>query len=310
MLNKTRIIITSFILVILIGIIVFLLSNKVEKIIQKDSVLTEDISQDFESFHGFDYNTDLQTIVLLGIDNNQTVMEHTNGYSGQSDAIFVYVMNVKNDTGKLLQISRDTMVDLDVYDINGEYFSQKKGQIAMQYAYGDGKEESCILASERISELLNHIPIQAYISFDMGGISEVSKSFGGIDIVLEDDNFDINSNFKKGSKVHLEGEELEAFLRSRDVKISGSNDKRMLHHRQIIKSMMNKNIDNKEAVLKTAKPYMVTNLSFSEIEHIMSSQMDEAVIQIPGEVVEGDKHDEFYVDQKSLDKLILDLFYQ
>ena len=308
--KKQKIIISVFIFIVLGIVFGFIYANRTEDIRQSQSIIAGAETDDFEEFRGKNYNTDLQTVVFLGIDNNQEVEERSYGYAGQSDAIFVYVMNTKTNQARLLQLSRDTMVDLDLYDINGEFYTSSKGQLALQYAYGDGREQSCIITSEKISQILNNIPIQAYVSFDMGGISQVSEAFGGIDLVLDEDFTDIDSSFVKGEKVHLEGDILETFIRRRDLDATGSNEARMNHHREILEAFLKKDIDNPSKVLEAANPYMVSNLKLSEIEHLLDSNIDEDVIVVPGKMVSGQKHDEFYMDEEELEKIILDLFYQ
>lgn len=53
-------------------------------------------------------------------------------------------MNRETKEGKIIQISRDTVVDLDIYDTNNELLMTTEGQIALQYAFGDGKNRAAV----------------------------------------------------------------------------------------------------------------------------------------------------------------------
>ena len=70
----------------------------------------------------------------------------------------------------MLQVSRDSMTDVDIYDANGNYYTSVRAQIATQYAYGDGKQSSCLAMEKTVSELLYDLPIAGYVSLDIAGI--------------------------------------------------------------------------------------------------------------------------------------------
>lgn len=55
---------------------------------------------------------------------------------GQADCIMLLCMNTEDMTGTLLNISRDSMTDIDIYDISGDFVATEKQQLALQYAYG------------------------------------------------------------------------------------------------------------------------------------------------------------------------------
>ncbi|MFQ7526641.1 MAG: hypothetical protein ACLRMN_02680 [Mediterraneibacter gnavus] len=49
------------------------------------------------------------------------------------------VLDTEEKKTTLLEISRDTMADVKIYGLEGDYLSTETAQIATQYAYGDGE---------------------------------------------------------------------------------------------------------------------------------------------------------------------------
>ena len=86
-------------------------------------------------------NTDIKTILFMGVDKDEKAdLGNNPGENGQSDSLNLLVINKVEKTAQILQISRDSMIDIDIYDVTGNKLMTEDGQIALQYAYGDGEE--------------------------------------------------------------------------------------------------------------------------------------------------------------------------
>ena len=140
---------------------------------EKEEVSAEPESTDGSSYITYNgkkykYNSDLRTMLFMGVDKNEvvTVKENT-GRSGQSDCLVLLVLDTDKKTTTLLEISRDSMADVKIYGIDGDYMATETAQIATQYAYGDGEKRSCQLTREAVSNLLYDIPIHDYLSLNM-----------------------------------------------------------------------------------------------------------------------------------------------
>ena len=127
---------------------------------EKEEVSAEPESTDGSSYITYNgkkykYNSDLRTMLFMGVDKNEvvTVKENT-GRSGQSDCLVLLVLDTDKKTTTLLEISRDSMADVKIYGIDGDYMATETAQIATQYAYGDGEKRSCQLTREAVSNLL------------------------------------------------------------------------------------------------------------------------------------------------------------
>ena len=133
----------------------------------------------------YQYNQNLMNVLFLGIDRTQDLsQEDMPGDAGQSDCILVLSMDKQKKTARLLQVSRDTMTDIDTYDVSGNYVSTIQGQLALQYAYGTGGKSSCWAAKKTVSRLLYDLPIDAYFSMNLDGISAVNEAVGGVTLKL------------------------------------------------------------------------------------------------------------------------------
>lgn len=87
-------------------------------------------------------NPDIKTVLFMGVDKEEKAdLGNNPGENGQSDSLNLLVLNKEEKTAQIIQISRDSMVGIDIYDVTGNRLMTENGQIALQYAYGDGAEE-------------------------------------------------------------------------------------------------------------------------------------------------------------------------
>lgn len=266
----------------------------------------------------YEYNANLRTLLFLGVDKDEEVtVKETTGRSGQSDCIILLVLDTEEKTTTLLEISRDTMADVKIYGLEGDYLSTETAQIATQYAYGDGEMRSCQLSREAVSTLLYDIPINDYLSLNMAGIAPITDQIGGVEITIPEDYTAIDPAFVQGSTIVLNGELSEKYIRSRDTDVLGSNNQRMERQTQFIQALLAKvqaSEDNGNSMMQqfwsAGRSYITTDLSMDMMEKLSSYSMDPEILTVPGEVRAGEEHDEFYVDDEALQKMIIEIFYK
>lgn len=309
-------------LILLLAIILGILLSQGEKEEDADSVIEQEEEAGFEAItykgERYKYNTDLKTILFMGVDKIEEVQEQEYaGRGGQSDVLMLFVLDTKKQQTRILQISRDSMVQVDVYNMDGEYLTSDTMQIATQYAYGDGAKKSCLLTKETVSELLYGIPIQSYISLNIEGIGAISEAMGGIRITVPEDYKWIDPTFEKGSEVVLKGALAEAYVRRRDLNVTGSNNNRMERQNQVVEAaavqLPQRAKEDPNLYMKmfsSAEQYMVTDLSTGELEKLSTYESGLEIEKVPGEVKAGDLHDEFYVNDEELYDLLIKLFYK
>ena len=126
-----------------------------------------------------------------------------------------------------LEISRDTMTEVDTYDTKGNYLSSGVMQINMQYSFGESPRRSAYLTKNTVSELLGGVYIAGAMALDMSGIEPIVDALGGIDVEMEEDCTCIDARYTLGANIHMNGDEAGYFIRWRDKSEVGSNDDRM-----------------------------------------------------------------------------------
>ena len=265
-------------------------------------------------------NTDIKTILFMGVDKDEKAdLGNNPGENGQSDSLNLLVINKVEKTAQILQISRDSMIGIDIYDVTGNKLMTEDGQIALQYAYGDGKEESCELMKTAVSNLLHGLPIQGYYSMNISGISEVGKLVGDVEIVVPDDSLEEHDPyFKEGATVIINGDNAEEFLRYRDTGKSQSALVRQQRQKTYLKALIPKLQEKMQtnssfvgSLLDDIQPYTVTNMGNDVFAKLLNAAGNSTLETqtVPGEGVEGKYYDEYHVNEDELYGLILSMFY-
>lgn len=281
----------------------------------------EEEPEDYITYQGikYEYNKNLKNILFLGIDKTEDVsLENQSGWGGQSDTILVFVMDTEKKTTKILEISRDTMTDIDVYDVNGQYFSTTQAQIGLQYAYGRGGKKSCQFAKQAVEHFLYNVKMDSYISMNVEGIAAITDAVGGVTLTVPEDYTNIDKSFKEGAVITLDGKMAEKYVRSRELDVTGSNNQRMDRQNQFMKAFIaqlkqtgQKDANTVGALMTSAQDYMITDMDAETLKTLAQYDLDmEAALKVPGEVREGEYHDEFHVDNEKMHELILELFYK
>lgn len=281
------------------------------------------------TYNGKNYvrNEDVISILCMGIDredleNGDSVV----GANGQADSIFVVALDSTNGTVKIVNISRDTMTDVDLYNVDNEYVKTNKMQLCLAYAYGDGKESSCENVKKSVSRLLYGMPIDAYAAIDLPAIGVLNDAVGGVEVEVLEDLTISDRSLYPGNVVLLKGKQAEIYVRSRkvegaDAPIDSNND-RMARQKQYLIGFIQKALAaTKEdltvplALYQAAAGYMVTDIGASEVTYLASLVLQsgfyaEDMVNIPGEVTLVDGHAQYHVDEKALYETILDVFYK
>ena len=266
----------------------------------------------------YEYNSNLENYLFLGVDTKEeVVLQDTPGTAGQADCIMILSMDKETREGRILQISRDSMTDVDLYDANGNYYTTINAQIATQYAYGNGKDTSCWAMKKTVSELLYGLPLDGYISLNIEGIRDMNDAVGGVTITIPEDYTFIDPAFVEGSQITLTGEQAERYVRYRDINQQGSNNGRMKRQVQYIPALIaevkekaGKSGGYYETYQSVLAPYLVTDLNANQINRLTEYSLSGEVFYVPGEIEASGEHEEFLVDEEKLKEIILKMFYK
>lgn len=318
------VIVVLLILVVAVGIGGYIaLSQNKKAVTSSKSDFTSTESEDDSNtitYNGEKYikNSNIQTVLFLGIDKSEkAILSTAAGSNGQADCIILMVMDKSTKETTLLQISRETMVDIDVYGADGDYYNTEKAQLALQYAYGDGDTKSIWLMKKAVSTLLGGIPIDSALALNMNGIASITDALGGVEITIPEDYTVIDPAYTAGASVTLNGSQAERYVRYRDTAVSGSNTDRMKSQNQFIpalvaqaKTAISSNSTMYDQLMAAAKPYMISDLGGEELRALASYEVNAEPVAVPGEVVAGEQHDEFYVNSDEFQSIIVKMFYK
>lgn len=270
------------------------------------------------------YNEDIMTILCMGIDTKEEMAaEHGNmGSGGQADAIFLLVLDNKNKKISVIGIPRDTMTDIEIYDVFGKYSSTAIEHLALQYAYGDGGTLSCELMQKAVSNLMYQLPIHGYVSINLDAIATLNDQVGGVTVEITDEYAAMEYiSRKEGETVTLWGDEAVLYVQARDVDRDFSAYMRLARQKQYLMAFMNKAMNAVKADLSLAldmynsvSEHMVTNIGAGEIAYLAPEAVgctfdSDSFYILEGENRRGEIYDEYHVDDDKLHDLILEVFY-
>lgn len=297
------------------------------KMVSKEEIISQETEEGIVYFEGekYRYNENILTFLFMGIDSEESFEESEQmGKAGQSDCIFLAVMDTKNKMLKFIGISRDTITDITIYDENGEYVRTVPEHLAIQYAYGDGSKKSCDLMVNAVSNLMYGLPIHGYCAINLDGIAVLNDTVGGVEIFVKEDIDDKKGvRLKKGDTLTLKGQQAMAYVRYRG-KDFASNNRRIERQKQYLKAFADtliiqtkKDITVPKKVIQNMKDYMITDISLDQITYLASELLNysidlDNIRSVKGEVIqpEDSRYEQFHVDYDTLYEMILEIFYE
>lgn len=274
----------------------------------------------------YQYRDNLTNILCLGIDSRDGIAkEKTPGKGGQADCVILAVLDDEAKTIQLINISRDSMVPVHVYATDGSYVEDRTEQLALQYAYGNGRDWSCQLMEQAVSDLFYGLPIHGYCALSMNSIADLNDAVGGVTVTIPEELAKMQPKlFTAGTTVTLKGDLAYHFVHDRDYKSAdiASNNKRIARQKTYavafvnqMKQGMKEDLSLPVKLYSTAEKQMVTSISLDQAVYLCTEYMNSSfdtdnIYTIDGEVTMGEEYAEFNVDDDALYQLILDVFYE
>lgn len=318
---------TLLLVIVLIAVVVFALKGK-ESGGNDDSQSGGDTSANVEKWQEgvikhngkyYKYNNKIKNYLILGIDKDAYVEVTDSSGGGQSDAMFLLVVNDADKTMSIVSINRNTMTDVDVYGDSGVVLHTTEAQICTQHGFGDGKHLSCKRAADAVSRLFYNLPISGYLSMQMGAIPIMNDAIGGVELeVLQDVEYGSKGvNLKAGETVKLTGDEAYAYLRARELDEFDSATDRLKRQEQYISCF----VEQMEAytsgsktkaldIYESISDYIVTNIDIAGmVLELEDYEYSEQKYSVPGETHMGEVFEEYHVDDDALYDMIIELFY-
>ncbi len=291
--------------------------------ISTPSHLVDGVDGDLVIYQGktYQYNHNITAILVMGVDKQNIQTDGQYGENGQADSLFLMAMDTQSGAVHMVPISREAMVDVNLYAMDGSYSGVEKTQLCLAYAYAASGEEGCRNVTRSVSRLLYGVPIEKYVAIDLAGLSTLTDVIGGVPVTTLED-LELNGTLvKKGQTLTLNGKQAINYIQERDQDTE-ANVRRMARQKQFLTSFMDQagqllqeNMSRLPGLYNTAKPYIVSNVTLSELTYLATNTLPggnwrrPSYHTITGQSVLGEKHVEFHADSASVYEAVLATFY-
>lgn len=300
---------------------------------KKKAAPTEMVTIDGKTY-GKDPNT--ISILMLGVDwdGSDEVKDAT---GKRSDMIMLCTVDLDANKISFDSFPRDTRTTVHAVDKKTGEIQDKTYLTKLNHAYAlgalssdeAGAENTMLAMQDLVSceEQLN-IPIDYYVSIDLGHLSDLAGALGGVEVTLDQDYPDLGD---KGETINLEGDNVRLYLQNRKQMEDGEMDRQ--RHEQNFMMALAKKIKDIGAVNAATKlfPQMAgkviqTNLnidqivamagaldqigSIDDIEMTTFEEKDDSWENFSDPLVSGAKLDYFIMDQDELLQKMLMRYYE
>ncbi len=264
-------------------------------------------------------NENIETVLLLGLD--KLVGDGNESYNNDKHADFLMLLVLDHEARscRIIHLNRDAMVEMNILGVAGDKVGTVTKQLALAHTYGNGREVSCRNTANAVSKMLMGVEIDHYLSVTMEAVSAYNDLLGGVTLEVLDDFTGIDDSLVKGKTVSLTGEQALVYVRSRYGLDDPTNNNRMKRQRQYLEALYNKTcqaIDGDPAFISqaalTVADYLVYDCSGNKLETLvrrLSEYEMAAPLDIDGKTLTGEKFLEFYPDEESIKKVVVESFY-
>lgn len=277
----------------------------------------------------YTYNSNIINLLVLGIDDLDVVKEKEGlYYGGQSDAIYMLSLDTESKKFWLVQVPRDAVAIVDVYDENDNITMSYEAQITVQHGFGNGMEESNYRSAKAISRMFYGLPIHSVTSANMGGVIAVNDAIGGVTVqslytfTTYGNDYGTNETFIEGETYTLMGTSAYNYIHFRDITRMNTSSERLARQKQYLNNFFNsawstiahnptKIID----IYNTAMNYIITDLSTTEMVTLVSEAAGcsfDGIYTLEGKVRDGQQVGEsehFDLDQDKLKEYLITNYY-
>ena len=233
--------------------------QKVETVQLRDKELTDD-----SSF----------SVLLLGIDNGAYGRDTE---VGRSDTMLLVTVNPKQKKTTMISIPRDSYTEIIGYGTFDK----------INHAYAFGKEKFSI---NSVQNMLN-IPIDYYVTVDMGGLMGLVDAVGGLEITPALTFTYEEESFTEGVTRHVDGEAALRYARMRYDDPEGDTG-RQKRQQYVIQKLVEKllslgSVTKYEEILKTLENSVRTNFTVEKLFQIAQTHK-EALQHFESDTINGD----------------------
>lgn len=295
--------------------------HKEDTHISTDVVEIEDETTITYNGKKYTLNENIASILVMGIDRDGVDENFGSGNNGQADVVFLATIDTETKKACIIPISRETMVDVNLYTADGKYAGVNREQLCLAYAYGNTTEQSSKNVLTSVRRLLYNINISSYITIEMEGVEKLTDLVGGVELTCLEDILYPKFNPQKGQKLTLNGEDAHLYIAYRGDDVE-ANARRMARQKQFLSELINEtgnevlgDFSELTNLYTTLSPYFNTNVSFAQTaylaRHCLTMNFGDSIEYktIEGTLSQGENWIEFEVDEESLLQTVIDVFY-
>lgn len=326
--NNTQKLFRNFIIIIVVILLIitgFIVVNIIEKRKQEQEIIQSEIDTDAlnQYYYNGNYyvqNSDIQTILCVGLDSYNNEISDSYRNNELADCIVLLVLDKTNKTVLPIQINRDTMCNYHVLGIGGKITNDSFGQIALSHSYGSGDITSLVNVKDAVSNLLCNIRIDNYISVTMNAVAKINDKAGGVKVYVEDDFSSIDPSLVQGEEVLLLGDHALNFVRARQGLDDSSNINRLNRQRIYLRALYDVcaekvNVDEGfvRDCLESISDYLIANTNIYGLSDMGNTLLEYDLldaVQLKGEAKKGEEYMEFYPDESILEEFCINNFYK
>jgi len=267
---------------------------------------------------------DVETVLVLGLDRSEQEGISVTGSYAQSDVILLLKIDRTNETYQAFQINRDTMAEIQDFDDygrpNGTYIAQLALAFAHAQAYTQNDRTAGMAAVDAVSKLMYGVEIDHYITLTMDGLMALNDLAGGVTVEIKDDFSAVDPTLVQGETVTLLGEHALSYVRSRGRVGEGTNLERMERQREYLAALQEKlsvlaaeDAGFISASLLEVNEHMGSDCTVQQLSELAETLRDfrmEGYMALEGEAVETEVYVEFYPDERALQRLVIEEFYE
>ncbi len=268
----------------------------------------------------YEYNENVVSALVLGVDKESIKDDLGYGENGQADSLFVAAIDTATGAVRVIPLSRETMAEVEIYGVGGGYAGIERTQLCLAYAYGRTGQQSCENVLRSVRRLLYGVDINTYAAMDLDGLAALTDAVGGVTVTVPEDISQDSISWKRGQTLTLKGKEARFFTRYRGSDVN-ANNRRVVRQRLFLAAFMNRMMTRVRADItrvatyyQVAAPYLVTNVGLSQITYLATTLVSAPpreieYLTVTGDTVMGEKYVEFHADPTSLYEAVLAAFY-
>lgn len=234
-------------------------------------------------------NKDPFSVLLLGIDTGEFDREDV----GRSDTMILATVNPKEGKTTLISLPRDIYAEIVGYGTSDKWNHA--------YAFGGAG-----MSMDTVQKFLD-VPIDHYVSIDMGGFEKLVDAVGGVTVNNTMEFTQDNHTFKVG-KLDLNGEEALAYSRMRKEDPRGDFG-RQERQRQLIEAILDKTLSvqgvtNYSVMLTILGDSLNTDFTFGQMKKIAADYRNALTNIVPEQLAaESFMQDEIYYQRVTPEEL-------